>query len=268
MESAENLGLSHYDCIDWLWNAGVRFGTVIDLGCADGHFSVLLAESGPTRDSVILNIDAQEDYRDSLAAIQKALGGHFRFCAVGERDGGFIELQRGAHLYWSSLRPADDLYWKRLHGVGQKKPIKVPVRSLDSLVAETGAPAPYLLKLDIQGGEAAALAGARATLAQTEAVAIEIMIEDFAEIHRLLSDSDFVLFDLSQLNYTFNALAWFYAVYAKSRHAALRPARYWPAERTDDNIALQVQHREGVQNQIWASLDRHAAGKWPKMGSE
>ena len=49
---------SHFDCIGWLWRAGLRFGSVIDLGCADGSFSVALSELGPARGATLLNVDA------------------------------------------------------------------------------------------------------------------------------------------------------------------------------------------------------------------
>src|SRR5258706_1438847 len=147
----------HYEAVHWLWQAGLRFAGVIDLGCADGHFSVVLAERGPARGSVLLNVDAQDDYRDSLAQIQAALGGHFRICAVGERNGGSLEMQRGAHPYWTSVRPAGDRYWASVNDQRAGKALQVPLRSLDSLVEETALPGPYLLKLDVQGAEASIL---------------------------------------------------------------------------------------------------------------
>ena len=257
---------NYFDALLWLWRAGLRYGSVIDLGCADGNFSVSLAENGPSRGSVILNVDAQNDYRDSLATIQGALGGHFRICAVGEHDGGSIELQRGEHPYWTSVRPADDRYWASINGLSAGKPVLVPLRSLDSLIEETALPGPYLLKLDVQGAEASILAGARNALADTDTVMIEIQVEDFAAIHQELAQNDFVLFDLSHLIFgTSGTLAWFYAIYVKSRHAGLRAAAYWDVAQNREVIALQMVHRETAQNEIWAALDRHRAGGWPVL---
>ena len=257
---------SYIDSITWLWNAGLRFGSVIDLGCADGHFSVHLAEQGPARDSVILNVDALEDYRDSLTSIQAELGGHFRICAVAERDGGTLELQRGAHAYWTSARPQDDRYWASVNGLLSGKTVRAPLRSLDSLVEETTLPGPYVLKMDVQGAEAAILAGGRNALARTDVVVVEILVEDFAAIHQGLAQNDFSLFDVTGVRYADSgALAWFYATYLKSRHSALRPARHWNPARNDEVLAAQVQRREFVQNTIWASLDRRRSGEWPPL---
>ena len=263
MESPQH---TSYDAVFWLWRAGLRFGSVIDLGCAEGQFSVFLCELGPTRDSVILNVDAQEDYRDSLAMIQAALGGHFRFCAVGECDGGTIELQRGSHVYWSSVRQAGDPYWASVNDLRSDKSLRVPLRSLDSLVAETALPAPHLLKLDIQGAEASALAGGARMLADTDAVVVEILVEDFSAIHQALTRNGFVLFDLSEIQHSeAGVMAQFYAVYVKSRHSALRPATQWDPSRNDEVLTLQQQRRERIQNEIWAALDQRRAGEWPSQ---
>jgi len=257
---------SYYHAVYWLWRAGLRFGGVIDLGCADGNFSVALAERGPARGSAILNVDAQDEYRDSLAAIQAALGGHYRICAVGERDGGPVELQRGAHPYWTSARPAGDRYWAAVNDLRAAKPLRVPLRGLDSLVEETALPGPYLLKLDVQGAEAAILGGAARTLAATEAVVVEILVEDFAAIHQALAQNDFVLFDLSGLTHVDSGtLAWFYAVYVKTRHAGLRPAAHWHAARNPEVLGAQATRRAQMQNQLQAALARHRAGEWPPL---
>jgi hypothetical protein len=50
--------------------------------------------------------------------------------------------------------------------------LEVPVVTLDSLVFEQGYPAPRSLKLDIEGGEAAALAGASRLLAECRPVVL------------------------------------------------------------------------------------------------
>jgi FkbM family methyltransferase len=243
----------------------LRFNGVIDVGCADGAFSVGLSELGPARNAVLLNVDAQEDYRDSLASIQAVLGGHYRVCAVGERDGTQVTLQRGAHEYWSSLRDADDRYWRSVNNLRSPNPLTVTMRTLDSLIEEVALPAPYLLKMDIQGGEAAALAGAPRTLAATEAVLVEVVVDDFAAIHRALDQAGFILFDIVDAHYTPDVLSWFYAVYLSGRHADLRPASHWNPEHNQRALAAQAQRRNGVRGEIAASLERFRAGKWAEL---
>jgi FkbM family methyltransferase len=257
---------SYFKTLVSLWQAGLRYGGIIDAGCADGVLCVALAENGPGRGSTILNIDAQDEYSESLAEIQATLGGHFRICAVGERDGGTIDLYRGEHAYWSSVRPAGDRYWGTLNNMVDPQPVKVPLRTFDSLVEETALPPPYLLKLDIQGAEAAALAGAPRTLAGTSVVAVEMMLEDFTDIHAALAQNGFDLFDLTDLSYTHTgALGWFYAVYLNVRFRSQRISNYWDPAMNEDSVALQYQRREEVRRALTESLQRYRAGQWPEL---
>lgn len=257
---------THYLSIGQLFEAGMKFSSVIDVGCGDGQFSVILSEAGPFRGCTLLNIDAQDDYRESLTEVQATLGGHFRICAVGERDGGKIELQRGAHAYWGSLRPPADRYWEGLNEMRQAEPILVPLRSIDALVKETALPAPHVIKMDIQGAEATALAGATRTLADTAAIAIEVLVDDFGDIHDLLSAAGMVLFEVTDLSYGHSGfLGWFYAVYVKAEHSALRPISMVDPSQSEQVLASQFERRAKVREMIAESLRRYRAGAWPKF---
>ncbi|HZQ73504.1 MAG TPA: FkbM family methyltransferase [Burkholderiales bacterium] len=250
------------DAIYWLWAAGVRFGAAIDVGCADGWFLLELAELGPLRGKPVLNIDAQEDYRDSLAAIQQGIGGHFRICAASDRDGGEMELQVAVHPYWSSIRPPGDRYWESMHDL-RASAARVPLRTLDALAEETALPGPYLLKLDVQGAEIEALRGAPRVLAQTSVLAVESAVEDFQPVHELVSAAGFDLFDLCHLCYRDSgALGWFYPIYVSRRHRGLADAKIWEAGRTGEVIAMQKQHREATRDLLGQSLARLRAGAW------
>jgi hypothetical protein len=131
-------------------------------------------------------------------------------------------------------------------------------------VSETGLPGPYLIKLDVQGAEAQALAGASRTLTDTHAVVVETMLEDFSSIHEVLAHNSFDLFDITDLKYTASGvLGWFYAVYLHSRHRELRPAAYWQPSDNADVIANQEWRRDHVRSWIAAALERHRAGEWP-----
>ena len=247
----------------WLWRAGLRFAGAIDVGCGDGYFSLAMAEMGPFRHSTILNIDAQPDFSDTLSAIHQAVGGHFRICAVGERDGGTIELLRGQHPYWSSVRPVGDRYWAAVNEMREKTSVQVPLRTIDALVEETGTPGPYLLKLDVQGAECEALLGARRTLADTSVVLVEALMEDFTAIHDLLARAGFDLFDLAALSYVNDgALGWFYPVYLNARHRGIRQAGHWDPALNAAALTLQAQHRDQIHGLIEASLARLRADAW------
>ena len=226
-----------------LFEKGVRYSTVIDVGSADGHH--FLAHHALFTDAVPLNIDANALYEDSLKAIKSALGGEYFIGAVAEQDGE-IELTSGAHPYWSSVVPEDHPYWQKINHLSGGKS-KVPAATLDALVTRFGLRAPYLLKLDIQGGELAALKGATRVLEETNVVICEVDTEDFHSIHGYLTGRGFLLHDLTQSAYLPDgALGWFYPVYLHSRLRSLRRESFWDKEENDAVVRRQAERRQHI----------------------
>ncbi len=90
------------DSLKLLAAKGLRYGTVIDLGCADGHFFVQHHGLGPFAGAVPVNVDANAIYESSLKAIRDTLGGRYVIAAVTDHVGE-VELTIGSHPYWSSL---------------------------------------------------------------------------------------------------------------------------------------------------------------------
>jgi FkbM family methyltransferase len=243
-----------------LWSRGQRFGSAIDIGAADGHFGVLLYEVGIFRGSRILNLDANDIYRESLEEIRQAIGAEYRLCAVGETRGS-LAMTRSVHSYWDSPLPPDAPYWRTIHGQAAQQ-VTVECRTLDDIVAELALPPPYFLKLDIQGGEVAALRGAPTVLAATDVIAVEAQAHDFGAIHDCISAAGFDLFDVTQVERTADGrLGWFYPVYLSRRQAALNPYEMWAADDTPKVVAAQHEQRARARASIAASLARlRAAG--------
>jgi len=232
---------------------GAAVASIIDLGCADGLFSVNARRMAPLANAQILNIDAQAVYEPSLARIQRALGGHYRICAVSDRAG-TVELTTATHPYWSSLRPASDDYWRHVDGAA-RAPVAVTAHTLDDIVAETGVPAPHLLKLDIQGSEHAALAAAPRTLAATNVILVETFVHEFPAIHRLLDDVGFDLFDLTGLQRgPDQGLSWFYPVYTNRRLNLVAPRPSWSPEDAAQVLAVQAERRTAQLSELDALL--------------
>src|SRR6478735_8702583 len=98
--------------LERLFGKGLRYGTVIDIGCADGNF--FLDHMRLFLGAVPMNIDANDLYKDSLKAIKKAVGGDYRIAAITDHVG-TIEFTQAAHPYWASLRPEGDAYWSRIN---------------------------------------------------------------------------------------------------------------------------------------------------------
>jgi FkbM family methyltransferase len=236
-----------------LFEKGVRYGSVIDLGCADGHF--VLNHLSCLGGAVPLNVDANRIYEDSLKAIQDAIGGHYRICAITDHEGE-IEITESVHPYWSSVRPEGDVYWSRVNDLTKGK-VRVPATTLDTLVRELSLKPPFLLKLDVQGAEKAALTGARDVLENCNAVVCEADIDDFQDINAMLVEAGFFLYDLTTLQRLRDGtLGWFYPVYVSGKLAHLKPQAFWE---TGDNaavIGVQESRRKMILEQNRKILNR------------
>lgn len=223
---------------------GVRYGSVIDAGCAEGNFFVQHYVMGLFEGAVAMNVDAGVDYADHLARVREAVGGHFLTAAVTDRSGE-IELTTSLDHAWSSVRAPGDPYWQRLNNAatGRKR---VRAVTLDELAAEFALPPPYLIKLDIQGAETAALRGASKVLAKTETVICEADIDDYHAIDQVLTAAGFHLFDLTQINYANGTLAWFYPVYVSKSLRNRLPRAFWDATENERMARQQVERRRMI----------------------
>jgi FkbM family methyltransferase len=246
-----------------LFQKGVRYSTVVDVGCADGHFYVHHYGLGLFPGSTALNIDPNPIYENSLKSIREVLGGHYAIAAASDSEGE-IELTMSTHPYWSSLRPRDDPYWDRINHMSQGT-TKVRAVTLDGLAAELGLRGPYLIKLDAQGAEVQVLRGARELLAQTSVVVCEADLDDFQTINKTLVDAGFGLFDMTQPNWLADrSLGWFYPVYLHRSLDHLKSRAFWDAAQNPAAVKAQADRREQMLKLIAGVLaEQRAARKKP-----
>ena len=241
--------------IQRLFDHGVRVATAIDIGCADGNFTLKLIAQGLLPDAVPVNIDANRIYEDSLKAIRDVVGGHYLISAVTDYEGE-IEMTQSVHPYWSSVRPVGDPYWKRVNSLVTDK-IKVPATTLDVLAQNLSLKPPFSIRLDVQGAERSVLAGARKVLENTHFVICEADIEDFQAINGTLIEAGFVLYDLTGLNRTQSGeMGWFYPIYISAKLEYLLPQEFWGVERNAEVIQTQIDRRTYVLNTNVKLLNR------------
>src|SRR5262249_37940656 len=151
--------------------------------------------SGLLPGSTCVNVDANALYEPSLREIRQTLGGHYVIAGVSDHDGE-IELQSGSHPYWASSVSPDHPYWSGSHN-RPGTPTKVRAMTLDTLVRELALKPPSLLKLDLQGGELAALRGGANMLAETDTVICETAGDEFPAVCEFLVERNLALFDLT-----------------------------------------------------------------------
>jgi FkbM family methyltransferase len=131
--------------------------------------------------------------------------------AVGDSTG-VVTLHRYSRPTNNSLLRAAaqrDLVPADLSGAGASvavDTVEVPLGRLDDLLPETTCPTVSLLKIDVQGMEAAVLRGARSLLARTRAVFLEMAFEPqyegmalFGELDASLRSSGFALYDVGNV---------------------------------------------------------------------
>lgn len=242
-----------------LFDKGVRYSTVVDIGCADGQFFLHLHELGLAAGARPLNIDANSLYEASLAAIKQVVGGDYRICALSDREGE-LDMTMSVHPYWSSLRPAQDAYWQRVNELVATTRA-VPTTTLDALSRRLGLQPPFLLKLDIQGAEADVLRGAAEVLEKTHAVVCETDIDDFEAVNAVLAASGFVLYDVTAVNRVADGtLCWFYPVYVKRALESVRPKAIWERGQNDAMVRTQDMRRQSILRSNADILERIRQG--------
>lgn len=228
-----------------LFDKNVRYATVIDLGSADGHFFLDHLSDGLFAGAVGVNVDANPLYEPSLRAIAETVGGHYLIAAASDHEGE-IEMTTAVHPYWNSLRPEGDLYWEQMNKLSQGK-VRVPAVTVDGLKARFDLAPPFLIKMDVQGAEAAVLRGAKKTLAETSVVVCETDLHDFRAIDRLLEEAGFSLFDLTEMRRIADqSLGWFYPIYLNRKLDGIKRRSFWDTQYNALVVQRQKERRDAV----------------------
>ncbi|HEV2593254.1 MAG TPA: FkbM family methyltransferase [Gaiellaceae bacterium] len=157
--------------VDWI-ERSVREGDVLyDIGANVGDYALIAAKVGRKRAKVVAfepgaatfaslceNI-VLNDETDTVIPVPLVLGEASRMGTLG-----YSELQAGGAGH--TLDAASSVYAQ-----------PVLVAALDDLIERFGLPAPTLVKLDVDGAEAAVLAGAARSLARTELRSLIVEVE-------------------------------------------------------------------------------------------
>ncbi len=142
---------------------GLQPATVVDVGVA--HGTPALYDAFPDAHLVLIEPLVPE-YADSINAVLAARPGQWIQAAAGPQPGEMTIEVHTAPVLSSSK------------GVGGQ-PRTVPVTTVDAAVASAPA-GPVVLKVDVEGAELEAIAGAADTLARAELVLLEVALFEFS----------------------------------------------------------------------------------------
>jgi FkbM family methyltransferase len=171
--------------------------TVIDVGAAYGDWSKNASQVFPCAEYLLVEplVEFAPFLEDLARELQQAV---------------VIESALGQSVRKQTLHVHDDLVGTSLKDEPHVQAIdrKVAVTTIDELVRDLDAKAPYLIKLDVQGAELDVLSGATDTLPHTELVLLEALFfpfyeeaGDFGDIVTLMLSKGFVVFDIFDLGY-------------------------------------------------------------------
>ena len=195
LEGAKLIGgmrTSLAEVLDQVSRLGFRPQTVIDVGVAKGTFE--LYEQFPEAKHLL--IEPVEEYEEIVQEIARKYGADYVIAAASDRAG-TITINIHPDLICSSL-------FKETEGPHiDGKSREVPAVTIDGVCEEKGLSGPYLLKVDVQGGELKVLAGAEKILRDTELVILEVSLfqfyidgPQFYDVVTYMKERGFVAYDI------------------------------------------------------------------------
>ncbi len=175
------------DSLRFLIESGLPVGTILDVGVQE--CTAELIACFPSAQHILFEPDTnqRETIHRNYAGID-----HVLVEAAVTATSGFLHVAKdgstGAGL--AAFRPAENV-----------PTLTIPAVSLDDWIAEHPVAKPYLLKVDVDGGEIEVLRGATRTLADTSCVVIEAPMHVLADRLGVLLQAGFALWDIVDLCY-------------------------------------------------------------------
>jgi FkbM family methyltransferase len=176
------LSLSAFELASRLTRLGLTPASLIDVGANRGQFTAAALYQWPA-----IQVHAFEPLPDEVRALEASFSGqpnvHVESVAVGDEDG-IATLHRHSHRLSSSLLRTSPAANDRYHWAAEDADIEVPVRRLDSMLADIELSSPVLLKVDVQGFESQVFRGAQSLLPKVSSILVEQSFERFYEGQR------------------------------------------------------------------------------------
>jgi FkbM family methyltransferase len=191
--------------LDYAKRRGLAPRTVFDVGVGRG--TQWLYDAFPTAKLVLF--EPLSVFDQDVEAITRRYKATSHKIALG-REPGTAEFNVNVeHPTSSSLLQIDSTFAHFAAKVQRDHRFHTQTVTIDTLDRLNSYEPPYLLKLDVEGGERAVLEGARETLQRTDFLLLEISVmhrlrnePSFAEMIEFVDECGFELFDIPSLSQT------------------------------------------------------------------
>jgi FkbM family methyltransferase len=188
--------VSSYEIIKQLYTLKINPTCIIDVGANVGQFAS--AARGFFPDAVLYAYEPQPDcFKDLSRAFGQVPGVFLRQTALGENTG-TLTFNINSHRHSSSALPLAAAHREAFPSAIEQSEIQVPITTLDVEFGSGALTGEILLKLDVQGFEAAVLRGGSDTLKSVRWILLETSFEPmyegemiFTELQELVAQSGF-----------------------------------------------------------------------------
>lgn len=178
--------ITSFRMVSVLARLGIAPRTIIDVGANVGQFTV--AASKMLRPSTVHCFEPLPDCVSKLRANVRSLTDvHVHACAVGEEDG-TCRMRVNCYSPSSSLLPLAEQHRSAFPGAEEVGCINVEISTLDRVFGGANLELPVLLKIDVQGYEAAVLRGAQKLLKCVSHAVIETSLKPMYETEPVFMD--------------------------------------------------------------------------------
>lgn len=178
---------------------GIEIGTVLDVGVLNGTPEL----KGHFPGALHMLFEPVVEFNAAIARNYRNVRNEIVNVAVSDRSGETVlVLEQVINVpgqEYSHSHVADE-------APDGKVSRTVPMTALDDFLRGRELPEPYLLKIDIDGHELAAIAGATETLKKCAVVIVEAQVLELAQRVSAITSQGFVLFDLVEPCYYDNSL--------------------------------------------------------------
>lgn len=159
--------------LELLKSIGIQPGTIIDLGAAEGKWTLCAKEV--FSESRFLLCEPLPERKDELIELAANSRGQLRFSQV---------------IVGNSTTPllfdvSSDLDGSGVYGGTSGTVVELPQETLDNLLSKADFEQPYLIKFDTHGFESQILAGASRTLNSTQAIVMECYLHHVSPTAKL-----------------------------------------------------------------------------------